>query len=707
LVTTRLEASKGMRSVGSAVDAAGLDGAVYEWLWSDAALDTMPTDPVEFASSSLDALHALARHRGGVLPEVGAPVSVAGAVTLPPGASDALIDDLIEAGSVPDEASIEGLTPASRRYAIARTDPAALSDEDVSELRFTDERLRRALLRGEAFVPGTRHDPALASLVTLASGGAFDDQLPTFASPATKGREADLAALGAFLQRGDLDGLTPELAADTSLWPLLAGRLGTTQLLDGLRGDRADARLLGWAALTRAKERLFEADWAQAFDLARESLRAHPDPTAIAEAYNIMACACWQTRRDEAAQEALDHALTAAANSSLQINLSIVTAELDPRRASADLARLVSSAPTLELRSAAALRAVSVWTPEALPWHNEPSELPEALSIALRNLVNEPIEIDLFRSIIKLLSITDASWLARTGSLTGSPHGRSLDARLYRGAALGPIEYVSVLAEATRRPDAPDWVHAEIAETARILRNRYRRTAKPVINPDDTVLALAMVERNLEPPSSDVLVPLAVCGVCDRVEPDGAAPDDWCAVNLADSEQYAHRAGRLADLRGLYQVAWNRLGEAIAVYHRRRLLGAAEAFGRARPRLAKVPADRRAQVAPNVLAPVLHRTDDATDTIAQLLPRITDDGVRDFMIQVGRSAGALASDAEALIEPPDQTPAMPTSRRARRERAPETDRRPDADLYLPGDPLLGMGPGATADDWDDDDEEGW
>src|SRR5207344_847708 len=181
------------------------------------------------------------------------------------------------------------------------------------------------------------HDPALAALVTLASGGAFDERLPTYHSPATKGREADLVALGAFLQRGELDQVTSSLTADPSLWPLLASRLGTTQLLDGLRGERADARFLGWAALTRAKERLFEADWPQAFDLARESLRAQPEPDAIAEAYNVMACACWQTHRDEHAQEALDQALAASVNSSLQINLSIVTSELDPRRATADL----------------------------------------------------------------------------------------------------------------------------------------------------------------------------------------------------------------------------------------------------------------------------------------------------------------------------------------------------------------------------------
>lgn len=713
LVTERLEASKGLRQVGAAIDAARLDGAIYDWLWSPAALDAMPVDDVPFVSSALDALRALAGHGGSHA-----------SVALPAGASDALIDDLIERGAMPDPASVAALTAGSRRYILARTDPASLTDDDVSALRFVDERLRRAVLRREPFTPGNRHDPALAALVDLASGGAFDERLPTYRSPATKDREADLTALGQFLQRGDLDQLSVELTDDTSLWPLLADRLGTTQLLDGLRGDRADAGFLGWAALTRAKQRLFEADWAQAFDLARESLRAHPEPAAAAEAYNVMACACWQTRRDDHAQEALDQALAAAPNSSLQINLSIVTAELDPRRASADLTRLVSSAPSLELRSAAALRVVSVWAPESLPWHDEPSPLPESLSIALRNLVNEPIEIDLFRSIVKLLSVTDPSWLARSGSLTGSPHGRSLDARLYRGAALGPLEYVSVLAEASRRPEPPEWVAVEIAETVRILRRRYRRTAAPVVHPDDSALALAMLERNLEPPQADVLVPLAVCGVCDRVEPEGTAPDEWCAVNLADSEQLAHRAGRLADLRGLYHVAWNRLGEALAVYHRRRLLGAAEGFGRARQRLAKLPADRREQVAAAVLDPVLQRTDDATDTITQLLARVTDDGVRDFMIQVGRSAGALAADAEALLEPPDQTPAMPVPRRDRTRGDDATGgaARPGIRLLgrgaepepvsggpLPGDPLLA---GADWDDgWDDEDEDededGW
>jgi len=287
---------------------------------------------------------------------------------------------------------------------------------------------------------------------------------------------------------------------------------------------------------------------------------------------------------------------------------------------------------------------------------------------------------------------------------------------------LGPLEYVSVLAEASRRTDVPDWVQAEIADAVAILKARYVRRPSPSVHPDDAVFALAMVERALDPPGSDVLVPLAVCGVCDRVAADGLAPDDWCAVNLADSEQYAHRGGRLADLRGLYQVAWNRLGSALAVYHRRRLLGAAEAFGRARPRLAKLPAGKRRQVAAAVLEPVLVRTDGATDTIVQILDRVTDDDVRDFMVHVGRSAGALATDVEALIDPPQvaaPAPVAPASRRERRASRPDPADR--TELLLPGDPLLGRAPGADSefdevdrddvmydgyDDEDEDDDDG-
>src|SRR5690606_11551689 len=209
-------AARGLRHVGAAVDAAGLDGGIYDWLWSPAALDSMPVDEVPFESSALDALHALAGHERG-----------RATVTLPAAASDALIADLIEHGTMPDPASVAALPGGSRRYILARTDPAALSDDDVSALRFVDERLRRAVLRREAYTPSNRHDPALAALVNLASGGGFDERLLAYESPATRGRDAELAALAQFLQRGDLDALVTELTDDTSLWPLLAERLGT------------------------------------------------------------------------------------------------------------------------------------------------------------------------------------------------------------------------------------------------------------------------------------------------------------------------------------------------------------------------------------------------------------------------------------------------------------------------------------------------
>jgi hypothetical protein len=349
-----------------------------------------------------------------------------------------------------------------------------------------------------------------------------------------------------------------------------------------------------------------------------------------------------------------------------------------------------------------------VWAPESLPWHDEPSGVPEHLSIALRNLVNEQIDLDLFRAIVKLMSVTDPAWLARTGSLTGSPHGRSLEARLYRGAALGPVEFVAVLAEATRSAVIPEWVHAEIADVVRILRGRYRRAAQPDIHPDDAALALAMHERCVVAADTDVLLPLAVCGLCDRAEPNGDAPEEGYALQLAEGEVVAHRAGHLADLRGLYHIAWNRLGETTAVYHRRRLLGAAEAFGRARPRLAKLPAARREQLAPNVLDPVLARAEAATDDIAELLPRVTNDEVRDFMVSVGRSARALANDVDAFVAP-EHPPAEPsdlplTNGSVRRGRVGARERG-DTALVLPGDPLLGDA--FSDDEWRDGPHDAW
>lgn len=654
LVTERLEAGRTMRQVGAAVDAAGLQGPVYDWLWSAASLATMPHDPPEFESAALDTLRVLA---GGALPM--------GPMTLPEGATDALIDDLITRGATIDAASIAELRPGSKRYVLARTDPDELSDAEVAELQFTDEQLRRALEHRRPYAPAARHDPALAALVQLATGGGFDARLLEWSSQSTAGKHVLLTELRTFLERGDLDCLTPDLTADTSLWPLIADRLGTGQLLDGLRSERADMRLLAWAALSRSKERLQEADWTQAFELAREALRGQPPPELQAEAYNLMACACWQTHRDDKAHEALDAALTAAPNSSLQINLAIVAAALDPQRASVDLARLVTTAPTLDLRSAAALRAVSVWTPDAMPWHDVPNDMPEQLAISLRTLVNEDIDLELFRGIVKMQSVTDGVWLGRSGSLTSSLHGRTLEARMFRARALGPMEFVNVLAEATRRDEPPEWVAAEIADTVRILRRCYRRQAAPVPQPEDSILALAMIERGLPLQTTDniVLVPLAIPAVSDRAEPEGLAPDDWCAVSLADYEQAAHRSGVLIDLRGIYNHAWNRLGMTLALYHRRRLLAAAERFGRAKQRLGRMPTQQRIDAAGTVLDPVLHAAADGSDALEQVLVRVTDPEAKRFLGDVVRVARALEADANTALEVALNPQAEPARRR--------------------------------------------
>ena len=93
--------------------------------------------------------------------------------------------------------------------------------------------------------------------------------------------------------------------------------------------------------------------------MLRHAFRLSDSEALRDEALNLMACAHWQLGNDEEAQQALTAAIEGSRNPSLQVNLGVVAAGLDPEVAALELARLVNEAQSLELRTVAAMKAVS------------------------------------------------------------------------------------------------------------------------------------------------------------------------------------------------------------------------------------------------------------------------------------------------------------------------------------------------------------
>ena len=230
------------------------------------------------------------------------------------------------------------------------------------------------------------------------------------------------------------------------------------------------------------------------------------------------------TGQDQAAQQALTTALEGNRNPSLQVNLGVVAGGLDPEAAALELARLVRESESIELRTSAALKAVGLWLTDDVPWVSEQEHgMPEPLALALRTLVVEPIDVDSFRQIVKLQSSFDSEWLANTGSLARSPHKATLEALVYQARAAGADTLVEVLTDVLGRGNPPTW----IVEERDALLNMIVRHAFEDESSGAGVFAFLAIEKGLpiEPEQRDMLIPLAVHGVCGMLsaEDEGAA----------------------------------------------------------------------------------------------------------------------------------------------------------------------------------------
>ncbi len=366
------------------------------------------------------------------------------------GRSLTYIDELIERGQLsaqylPDFRAVLGDTEAA--YITARLDPKQLSDDEIEQYGPQSERERRDFIAGKIKLSGVQDSESVRTLQLV------DDAL--------KGSHEALAELRSLLDPEDVgrleaacatvvSGKLPEskVLSDKSLWPTLERELS----LDAVRAGAANTRdsetlgFVSWVCLRAAKVALHAWDWEKARELADLSLQHSQTEAVSDEALNVMAGAYLQLGKSAAAYGALEKALEGEYNSALQSNAVAAAASAAPEQATMLLSRLVSQAPDLDARVAAAKRAIWVWTES-----QEDAPYPADFIKALRGIVVEHINLDDFTEIASVLADQDTDWFTRERNLADSPHRSAMRTKLLIAREKDFEKYIRLIARALKK----------------------------------------------------------------------------------------------------------------------------------------------------------------------------------------------------------------------------------------------------------------
>jgi hypothetical protein len=335
----------------------------------------------------------------------------------------AAIDDLIGRGmfkSPVRQAYLESSRPADRGYLKLRLDPGSATDEQLSGPDGDAEKSRRHVVECLAGQAEPRSVPA-ATMLALRSGRPVSSDA---IDPLPVELRATARELSEFLIGGDLS-LAEQLANDPTVLPVIAERLAHEPQSLPRTGRLADLRAKGH--LEDALRELLDARWSEALGSAKEVLGCTTREDLRDEALNLLACAQWQLGDDERAISALLEALEDEYNTSLQTNIGVVAANLEPNTAAEHLAQLAVEAPTVGLQYSAAMRGLSLWT--ANRDDDDDSPLPPHLRDAVRSLTQSTFEsAELsdsdFWSLLFSTASHDSDWLKANMTASDARSGR-------------------------------------------------------------------------------------------------------------------------------------------------------------------------------------------------------------------------------------------------------------------------------------------
>lgn len=184
---------------------------------------------------------------------------------------ESLLDELLDGGYMPDAAVI---APELRLYLQARTQPATLTDDEVDELQWTDERARRHLVAGRA-VDVTATTAPFRAVVDLLHGADDYAALKVLSSAGTPEQRRIASHLLEVAAGADPH---PALDADATVWPVLE------RLLDGrlasLLMKRPTAELSVWLGLRGLRRAVFAGDVLAGLSISGPLLLAASPPQA-------------------------------------------------------------------------------------------------------------------------------------------------------------------------------------------------------------------------------------------------------------------------------------------------------------------------------------------------------------------------------------------------------------------------------------------
>lgn len=560
-------------------------------------------------------------------------------------APPAVLDDLIDAGAIPDD-WCRVLDRPWRAYVAARMRPETLSEEELLELRLDRERARRAFIRGAPcpadVEEGIRNEYALWTAAST-KDAATSNLLEVLESVPSSYR-----SLAAEYLDGEVDVPDEKVLESPAMRALLAGRRPpsvSTPVSDLTPRQR---EFLGLTAAHDAKQALHEWDWQGAQAAARTGLKFAREEALRDELLNLLACALWQLNRDEEALRALEDAIEGDYTEALQANIAVVAASLQPELAAEHLAKLVVDAPSRDLRLAAARRAIQIWGTTDEPW-TQGDQLPDALAMALRNLVMDDLPMEDFRLIARLLADYDREWLASPGQLDGAHHGASPEARVLVARATGFAEFLGALRSVVLADAASPW--------ATEMRDSVVAAALDAVIVDEpdtgaVLFGMAILDEELPMPKDDLAVLRAFVarGVARNIDPDEGEPNDkfldWleaAASELdrmpADLRERADLAIRLGfqSLLGAYlQSRWNQFQQA------------AEFHDDVVENLRRVPRHRINRAAVREAVAPIHAFCQETYQLMMRFRLHTDEEAREYIDELLKAVNALGTSTAQL-----------------------------------------------------------
>jgi hypothetical protein len=506
-------------------------------------------------------------------------------VQITSGISLSLLDDLIDSGMQFPPATIAKLTVADRVYLTGRLNPERLSDQEVADLQFHKEETRRRVIAGDINQLADMEEiPSdIRARAQFARDKVFSDAI----------REALpqwVAAIETFANSSDpLRTIPPEITREGILWSYGAEVLGQAVTTYPLANDDSARQFLSWACLNVAQNFLYERKTDLAIEAAKAALMQAQTEKLKDEALNLIACAHWLDERDSEAIAALQNALAGNRNESLQVNLGVVASTSNPETAALELARLVSESDSLELRSNAAMRAAGMWLNDENPWKSDVKDgMPSAIRDALRIIVTEPIPIETFVFVARVLSHQDSVWLANKSNLGRSQHGGTTEARVLCARAAGFDQFIAELISIFRQPNPSQWVTDERDNFVDALINQSKSdfdlgAALFLANALDKGLPVIDKHRIL-------ISPLSVLEMCAVLDPEKGEPQDRFFTDLLTTQNRFKNHEDYSGWTDLYQMAWDRLTAIHCLANHKLLLRLSEIHDDGVNQLSKIPA---------------------------------------------------------------------------------------------------------------------